>query len=205
MPIGEEPVHVEELNERAYDSHQGAAGDKAGSDQGTLVHALVVNLLVLGPCADVPGDRSTDKQREVEVDRDEHSQGEGQGGNLEHCQKDGDHGSNAIQQPRGSTAVHHRLDHSGHGVGLGSDEGLVTHESVSLVEDQHDSADSGGGDSDSGELPTLLLFGRASDPVTDLEVGDEGSGNAESCADNSTDDQGSGHAGIAFQAHGHED
>ena len=156
---------------------------------------------------DKPVDGSADEQRKVQLQRDEHSECEGEGRNLAAVEDDGDDGSDGVEQPRCPRSVHHRLDDGSHSVGLRCHEMplAVGIEAVGVVEQHHNAADGSRRDQYAEELPCLLFLGSRPQPIAYLQVGDERTGNRECRADHAAHDEGCQHAARTVHADGRHD
>ena len=204
LPVGQVNIDIGKLEDCADDTHQSTAGDESGGDERAFFLSLGIDLGVLAAGADEPGDSAADEQRQVQVDRDEHSERERKSRYLAHCQDDSDEGADAVEDPWSAAAVHKRLDHSCHGIGLRRDESIVPGETEGLVQHEHHAADGCSSDGDTRELPDFLLLRRRADPISDFQVGHERACDGQRGADDSADDQRRRHTGIALQADGHE-
>ena len=100
-PVGEEPVHLGELEHRAHDTHQGAARDEARGDERAAVEACLVEGFVLRAGRDVPRHQTARHERRVERHGDEHAQREGEGGHADDRQQEGDRRAVEVEHPRG--------------------------------------------------------------------------------------------------------
>ena len=152
-------------------------------------------------------DESAHDERQVELQRDEHAQSEGQGGDAAGIEDDGYHGTDTVEQPRGALSRHEGLDDSGHGACLRRSHhiSIVGSEAVSLVEYHDDAAYRCGRHEYAEEFVSLLVFGRTAEPVANLQVGDERAGRGERCAYHAAHDEGGHHAACAFESYDDHD
>ena len=167
--IGDRRLDATKLEQCADYAHQGSTGNETTGDECTLLATFAVHLGILATRGDIPVDGTTDQERNVQLQRDEHTQGECQGRNLEVGEHDGDDGTDAIENPRSSHTVHQWVDDRSHRVRLRSSQGTRS-KSVSLVQEHHHAAYGSSTDQGAEELPSLLLLRGSTEPVTYLEV-----------------------------------
>ena len=186
-------------------AHNGAAGQQTRSEQGALFAAQLVESLVFAAVLDEPGQEAAHEEGQVELQGDEHTQGEREGGHAEDVEEDGQHGTDDVEQPGSLSAEHQGLDDGGHCVGLRGHQGAFACVAVGVGEQHNDGAHGQGRHERAHELEGLLLEGRGADPVTDFQVGDEAAGHRKCRADDAAHHQGDDDAGAALEAHGGED
>ena len=90
-------LEAEEDHRGADDAHQGATGDETAGQQGAALLACLVDFLILAAGADESADDGADEQRGIQLQGDEHTQGEGQGGHLEEGEYQGNNGTDAVE------------------------------------------------------------------------------------------------------------
>ena len=197
-------VEAGQLQDGQQNAYQRPAGDEARGDESPAVHPLLGEDRVLGRFPDEVGDEPADEERGRERQGEVHAQGEGQGRYLGQLAGQGDADPDPVEGPGHGLARHQRLDDRGHEVGLGRGERPAA-EGEGPVEDVDRDPDHEGRDEHAGELEALLVAGRGSQPVADLEVGDEASGQGEGRADHGPDEQGDAHALGAAEARSDQD
>ncbi len=82
---------------------------------------------------------------------------------------------------------------------------LPTRETIGLVEHNHHTDNSSCADDGTQELPRLLLSGSSTEPVTNLQVGDEATCHRQRRANHAAHDQRCEHARRTFQTYSHHD
>ena len=185
-------------------SHQGSAGNEAGSDEGAFFTALFVGRRVFASCGYIPVDESAGQQRQVQLQRDEHAQGKGQSRHVAGCQHDGDDGTYAIEQPGGTGTAHQWFDDGGHGVGLRCCQ-LPAGEPVGLVQNHDDTGYGGCRYQCAQKFEGLLFLRGAAQPIAYLQIGDETARRGKGRTDDTAHDECGHHARRTFQAHRNHD
>ena len=197
-------VDASETHGGTYHTHQGTAGNEAGGQQRTLLTAFGIEGGIGRTGGDIPVDGTAHYQRHIQLQRDEHAQGKGQGRNLAQGEHDGQHGTDAVEQPGSGDAVHQRLDDGCHGIGLRGSQ-LSAGKSIGLVEHNHHATHGSGRHDGAQKLPTLLLDGGGTQPIANLQVGDEAACHGESGTYDTAHHQGCHHAAGALKADSHHD
>ena len=95
-----------------------------------------------------------------------------EGRNLAERQYYSQYGTNAVKQPRCADTIHQRIYDGGHCVGLRSSQ-LTRGKTVCLIEYHHDTDNGSSRDQRTKEFPGFLLLRCRSEPVTNLQVGNE--------------------------------
>ena len=94
---GVDVLEAEEDHRGADNTHEGTTGDETAGEQRAALLACLVDLLILAAGADEPADDGADEQRSIELQGDEHTQGEGQSGHLEEGEYQGNNGADAVE------------------------------------------------------------------------------------------------------------
>ena len=90
-------LEAEEDHRSADNTHEGTTGDEARCQEGTALLASIVDLLILAAAADEPADDGADEQRGIELQGNEHTQREGQGGHLQPVEQQGEDSAHTVE------------------------------------------------------------------------------------------------------------